>query len=147
MRRKFIIFCIGLTLLPSALAKANDQDFRVLKEMALPREGKAVVLVREDGHLLGQPFQVELRVNCQTDQNNYLDWPVHDSFSVCDLDPESLKINSKKSAIALKTKMADHANFEQQLNLGLSSPQVKCEESTTVKKFSLNQLCLKVSNN
>ena len=99
------------------------------------------LIVREDGHLLGQPYQVELRANCASASSNPMKWPVQDSFSVCDLNPESARVNSQRTGVAIKTKLADHGNFEKQIELGVQSPQATCEEKTTIKKFSLRGLC------
>ncbi len=140
MSRRLIIFFLCFYL-PSALAEASDQEYRVLKNLQDETGDAAAVVVREAGHLHGQPYQVELRVRCNNVSENPLQWSVRDSFSVCDLSPDSVKVNTQGSAVALKTKMADHANFEKQLELGISQPQIGCQSQTTIKKFSLRNLC------
>ncbi len=141
MSRHLVIFFLCFYL-PSALAEAHDQEeYRVLKSLQGASGEEAAVVVREAGHLHGQPYQVELRVRCGDASENPLQWSVRDSFSVCDLSPESVKTNTQGSAVALKAKMADHANFEKQLELGISQPQIDCQQQTTIKKFSLRRLC------
>ena len=52
--------------------------------------------------------------------------PIHDSLSVCDVDPESLKMNRKKTAVAMKTKMADMKTYYDQVEKGDRLAQVQC---------------------
>ncbi len=142
----FFTLCIYL---PHALANAHDeaegpsQEYRVLKQLALNSGIKAAVVVKEGGHLIGRPFQVELRVRCEGASSDVLQWPVHDSFSVCDMSPESVKVNRQMTAVALKAKVADLAHYDQQINDSASDPEVRCHKQTHIKKFSLKSLCPK----
>ena len=148
MNKNLIAFLLCFYL-PSALAEASDEhkpsdhsdDFRVLQELGAISGGKAVLMVKEGGHLLGQPYQVEVRGNCSGGSTSQDKWPVKDSFSVCDLSPESVKLNTQKTAVALKTKMAEVSYFDQQIEEGMQHPQMRCLEKTTIKKFSLKNLC------
>ena len=139
------LICFGLP----AVAKADQHDhehdkikeYRVLEQVNKYEEGYAFVMVREGGHLLGQPYQVELRVECSGILSDPLKVKVKDSFSVCDLDPDSIKVNSDGTAIAVKAKMADVNYYDDQIAQGVSSPEMRCLEKTTIKKFSLRKLC------
>lgn len=146
MNSKILSFLICLYL-PAGVAHAHGDEtehsgkYRVLKEMQAP-DGKGVTLmVREGGHLLGQRFQVELRAQCEKTTKDPIQWEVQDSFSVCDLSPDSAKVNSKKTAVALKTKMADIKFYDDQVAQGIKHPEERCQEQTTVKKFSLKTIC------
>jgi hypothetical protein len=144
MSNKWLLIICLFFLTPMVAAHERDSSseaYRVLHRARLEQGGEAVLLVREAGHLLGQPFQVELRVQCQPSTEAPIHWPVSDSFSVCDLSPESVKVNRSHTALALKTKMADHDSYDQQIELGISQPRVTCQKATTVKKFSLRDLC------
>jgi hypothetical protein len=142
-RLVYFLICL-LIAFPVSGHEHKDGDIhevRVLKHLFLKDGKKAVVLVREGGHILGQPFQVEIRANCQTQETDYQKWPVQDSFSVCDLSPESVKVNQAQTAVALKTKRADTQKYDDQLSRGVSSPDLVCHEKTQIKKFSLKTLC------
>ena len=140
-----VFFIVTLFFSQSVLAE-HDHEFqkgdkyRVLKEISLPENHRAVIMVHEGGHILGQPFQVELRVACQG-QDKIENFVVRDSFSTCDLSPDSIRINNQKTAMALKVKNADITFYNQQISNGIPSPVLRCARATQVKKFSLRDLC------
>ena len=123
----------------------ESQKYRVLKTFA--HSGASVwLIVREAGHMVGQPFQVELRVQCSSSSGsasneNIMNLPVNDSFSVCDLDPESVLINTDQTAMAMKTKSVDMNDYNRQTASGTVDIQPKCSVATTIKTFSLENLC------
>jgi len=141
---KVLLLFFLISYFPKAAAHDSEvlmQEHRVLKVIQVNQKVKAYVVVREDGHLLGQPYQVELRVRCEQNKDEILQLPIKNSFSVCDLSPQSLKLNQKRNAVAMKVKMADLNNYYHQLEAGLISPQINCAIPTQIKKFSLNALC------
>jgi hypothetical protein len=99
------------------------------------------VVVHEGGHVLGQPFQVELRVQCAGTEAPLHEQPVQDSFSACDLDPSSLKVNRQKTALAMKAKAADLNHYYDQIAAGKQEPELRCQPQTQISKLSLNRLC------
>ena len=143
MIRSLICFLV-IVYFPNALAGAehsSSEQVRILKEIKLEENKKAYIVVREAGHLLGQPYQVELRVQCDENKTKVLNLPVKDSYSVCDLKPESLKINLEKTALAMKVKTADLINYYDQVDRGIFNPKVRCQRQTSIEKFSLRKLC------
>lgn len=115
-------------------------DYRVVYQTQI--EGaQAKVLVHEGGHVVGQPFQVELRAQCPGQSADIVSLPVKDSFSVCDVDPSSIKMNKQKTALAMKVKQADLKTYYDQISDGKKEPELKCSEKTFIKKFSLRNLC------
>jgi len=115
-------------------------DYRVVYQTLL--EGAvAKVLVHEGGHVVGQPFQVELRVQCPGRSADIVSLPVKDSFSACDIDPSTVKMNNQKTALAMKVKLADLKTYYDQISNGQKEPELKCSEKTVIKKFSLRNLC------
>jgi len=143
MSKLFFLFLL-IVYLPSAAADSHDsasKEFRVLKTIELEGEAQAFIVVREEGHLLGQPYQVELRMRCDSKDKEIMDLPIHDSYSVCDLSTTSLKINNQNSAIAMKVKNADLSHYNDQLDRGIASPEVLCQKETLIKKFSLRNIC------
>lgn len=119
----------------------KQRDYRILKIITLEPDKKAYLIAREEGHLIGQPIQVELRESCGLIHKPVTQMPVLDSFSVCDIAPESFKLNSKKSAVAMKIKVADLDAYHNQVEKGIKSPEVKCAQDTRVRKFSLKKIC------
>lgn len=140
-----LIFSIALLLFTSQVfgheAHETDSKLRQLGEYASPSGHKVYLVAREDGHLLGQPYQLELRADCGGDGGSVKSLPIQDSFSVCDMDPDSIKMNIKKTAIAMKVKLADIGSYDQKIAQGQASPEVSCLAATTIKKFSLKNLC------
>lgn len=122
--------------------EASSQEVRVLKEVNL-KKGKAYVVARKAGHLIGRPFQVEVRLDCEGSGQDVQSLKVQDSYSVCDLDPESLKINQAQTAIALKTKDADIETYNDRIAQGETNVDALCAKETKVLKFSLRNLCAK----
>lgn len=134
------LFCL---LSPEVFAHEDSgslDEVRVLKTIDLNGKGKAHVVAREAGHILGQPYQIELRLNCKNSEGEVASLPVHDSMSVCDVDPESLKLNKNQSAIAMKTKVADMDRYYKEMEEDPNA-KVYCADKTKVIKFSLENLC------
>lgn len=128
-----------LAFLLSSSATANE-SFRVLKEFDV-EGGKAILTVSERAHVLGQPFHLELRVNCSNADVEIENLPVHDSFSVCDMQPESIKVNTLGTAIAMKTKMANVDKYYDLVGEGRVPASVPCKAKTEVMKFTLKGVC------
>lgn len=142
MNKKLFTFLMCIYI-PSALAEAHEgrvDSYRILKSWNI-KDNKIAVVATEQGHLLGQPYQIELRAQCGKQSSEVMQWEVVDSFSVCDISPDSLKMNSQGSALAMKTKMSDLKYFDEQMNSGVISPQTRCLRETSIKKFSLQKLC------
>ena len=134
---KFLLTLTIIFFFPEAFAHEEhneSSEYRTLKEIQLKDGGQVYILAREDGHLLGQPYQVELRVRCHSQKEETIKLPIKDSFSVCDMSPESLKVNTKKTAVAMKVKMADINSYYEKVERGVASPEVDCAKPTTIKK-------------
>ena len=131
-----------LALLASS-AYAEPSNIRVLHSGTSQNGYHYFITAREASHVLGQKFQVELRYSCDNSKHTHeaLEAPVQDSFSVCDLDPNSIKLNLQKSAMALKVKAAVLYSYYDQVGQGLESPILYCETKTQVRSFSLKQIC------
>lgn len=131
-----------LLLIPGALAETQNDLTRVLLKGKSIDGVSYAVTAREKAHVLGQKFQVELRYDCSN--NSQLSpevLPVQDSFSVCDLSPQSLRENLSRTAIAVKTKRADINSYYDQLERKVQQPNLSCHKTTEIKKFSLQGLC------
>ena len=128
-----------------SLQEVGGQEYRILREFT-HSNASVWLIVREAGHMVGQPFQVELRVQCNsssdgTSKVDIMGLPVKDSFSVCDLDPKSVLINLNQTGIALKTKSVDISDYNNQIASGTVDIEPKCAEATTIRQFSLENLC------
>ncbi len=64
-----------------------------------------------------------------------------DSFSVCDIKPESVMMNVDQTAIAMKTKLVDMDDYNNQMASGTVDVKPNCAKATRVKIFSLENLC------
>jgi len=141
---KFIALILCLTF--SAVA---NPTFRILKEVQIS-DGKAFLTVSERIHVLGQPFHIEVRAQCRGQLGSAVETlPVIDSMTVCDLDPNSVKINSESTAVAVKTKMANIEAHYAQFEAGREPDprRIPCESQTEIVTFSLQNLCNSVESN
>lgn len=120
---------------------SSSEDIRILKEINLVQGGKVYVTARQAGHILGQQFQVEVRVSCLGEVERPGELEVSDSFSVCDMDPDSLVVNRSGTAVAMKTKMAKVFSETELLSGENRNFYESCASKTEIKKFSLRNLC------
>lgn len=138
---------ILMLLLPDTLYSHDEvskasEEYRQLYQYENQKNQKVVLLAREDGHLIGQPFQIELRVLCKTESAKEPNtWLIRDSFSVCDMDPQSIRMNKQQTAFAMKVKEVDLEDYNRQLEAGENHPEPRCHIKTQIKKFSLKNLC------
>lgn len=134
-----------LTTLFALTAYADDENVsattRVLHTIPLENGTVAYVVVREGGHMVGQPFNLELRANCSSEKKDVKELEPVDAHSVCDLDPKSVVINKDKTAVAVKTKMADKDYYDKQVESGATEIKTRCSRKTKIVKFSLRTLC------
>jgi hypothetical protein len=142
---KAFLFLVLLFFSFSVLSHENnsndDVDLRLLQEIDLQQGGTVFVTAREAGHILGQGFQIEVRVSCDGGIDDPSHLPVEDSFSVCDMDPDSLMVNKAGTAIAMKTKMAKVFSEAELLEKRNREFFENCSKKTEIKKFSLKKLC------
>lgn len=123
------------------IVSKENHDVRLLKTIKLA-EGKYVYLTaRDEGHVLGQRFLVQTRVSCQGDSKDFSSLPIVDSHSVCNMKPDSVKMNKSMTAIAMLSKSANINKYYEDIASGKSEPQVDCNTKTEVLKFSLKNLC------
>lgn len=139
----FVLSCI--TTHAHEADKVNPEEFnlRLLKTIEL--EGGTVVYItaRDQGHVLGQPFVIETRVSCKGRDEDLKRLKVHDSYSVCDMEPHSIVVNRQNTAVAMKSKAADIDSYYQSIAGGKTPSEVSCQEKTELLKFSLKNLCTK----
>lgn len=141
MRTLFFILFLMPSISLAHSDEPSDTKIRVLQEMHV---GTTTIYLtaREDGHLLGRPFQTELRISCE-DNEPLKKAIIQDSHSVCDLDPKSIITNNAETAIAVKIKEADIATYQKSIEDGSPLAKVPCAKKTKVLKFSLRDFCSK----
>lgn len=123
------------------LINNSDHEVRLLKTVELG-EGKYVYLsARNNGHVLGQKFLLETRVSCNGKSKDFAKLEVKDSYSVCNMKPESIVKNKKGTAMAMLVKSANINKYYDDIGEGVASPDVKCNEGNEVLKFSIKNLC------
>ncbi len=132
---------------PHGSSESSDEkkEYRVLMEFS-HSNAHVWLIVREVGHMMGQPFQVELKVQCHPSSDtaptvDIMEVPVQDSFSVCNMDPESVVMNLEQTGIAMKTKSVDMNNYNNQVASGIVNIKPQCAKDTTIRVFSLENLC------
>ena len=119
----------------------EDHEVRLLKTIKLKDNQYAYLTVRNNGHVSGQKFVIQTRVSCNGPVEDFSALNVVDSHSVCNIQPESVTVNKKLTAIAMYTRSANHEKFTEDLSKGLNPSEPSCNESTETLKFSLKGMC------
>lgn len=121
----------------------EEHGIRVLKSFSLGGDAYMYLSVRDQGHVLGQPFVVETRLSCVGEVEDIKELEVVDSYSVCNMLPDSVVINTKATAVGMIVKSADIDRYDRDIASGLESPDIQCYEQNEMLKFSLKNLCKK----
>lgn len=125
---------------PNIIAKTSH-NVRLLKKIPM-QDGKFVYLtVRDEGHVLGQNFVVQLRASCSGEVEDFSSLDIIDSLSVCNMKPESVKTNRNLTAVAFLSKTANINKYYENISDGKSEPKVDCNLKTEIQKFSLRKIC------
>jgi hypothetical protein len=119
----------------------DEFDIRLLQTFEVGSNQFVYLSVRDHGHVLGQKFIVETRVSCQGHVDNIKELEVVDSYSVCNMKPDSVVKNTKGTAVAMLAKSADINRYYEELANGVPSPEIHCNQSNEVLKFSLKNRC------
>jgi len=119
----------------------HEYETRLLKTIEMGNGQIVYLSARDNGHVLGQKFLLETRVSCSGDVEDYSKLEVKDSYSVCNMKPESIVKNTKNTALAMLVKSANINKYYDDIAEGISSPHVNCKEGNEVLKFSIQNLC------
>lgn len=146
--KQIIFTLLALTLFSQAHAAdeaehshSHDYETRLLKTIKVG-EGQYVYLsARNNGHVLGQKFLLETRVSCSGESQDFTKLEVKDSYSVCNMQPESIVKNTKGTALAMLVKSANINKYYNDIGEGITSPNVDCHNGNEVLKFSLQNFC------
>jgi len=146
--KKIIFTLIALSIFSSSYAsdsteliRNQDHEVRLLKTVKVG-EGQYVYLsARNNGHVLGQRFLIETRVSCTGEAADFTKLEVKDSYSVCNMKPESIVQNDKGTALAMLVKSANINKYYDDIGEGIKSPEVNCHSGNEVLKFSLKNFC------
>jgi hypothetical protein len=146
--KKIIFTLVALSIFSTSYAsdsveliRNQDHEVRLLKTVKIG-EGKYVYLsARNNGHVLGQKFLLETRVSCNGEAQDFTKLEVRDSYSVCNMKPESIVQNTKGTALAMIVKSANINKYYDDIGEGIASPDIKCHAGNEVLKFSLQNFC------
>jgi len=145
--KHLIIYFIMLTNINSSFASEvhliakEDHEVRLLKTVKVGENQYVYLSARNNGHVLGQKFIVETRVSCNGESDDFTSLEVKDSYSVCNIKPESIVKNTKGTALAMLAKSANINRYYDDIGEGIASPEIYCKEGNEVLKFSLKNLC------
>lgn len=121
----------------------TTHNVRLLKKIPMKNGSFVYLTVRDEGHVLGQNFVVQLRASCSGEVEDFSSLEVIDSLSVCNLKPESVKTNRSLTAVAFLSKTANINKYYEDISNGESDPKVDCNLKTEIQKFSLKNVCSK----
>ncbi len=116
-------------------------NVRLLKKINLSDDQIVYLTVRDEGHVLGQNFVVQVRASCKGDIEDYSTLKVIDSISVCNMKPESVKTNKNLTAVAFLAKTANIDKYYEDIANGTADARVECNSKTEIQKFSLKNIC------
>ena len=119
----------------------NDHQVRLLKTIKINSNNYVYLSARDNGHVLGQKFIIETRVSCNGEATYFTELEVLDSYSVCNMKPESFVKNKKGTALAMLAKSANINKYYDDIGDGVASPEIYCKSGNEVLKFSLKNLC------
>lgn len=143
-----ILTLIAITFSFQAYAQNNakivskeDHQVRLLKKMKIKNNSYVYITARDNGHILGQNIIVQTRVSCDGEASDFSELPVIDSQSVCNMKPDSIIMNKKKTAVAMMSKSANIEKYNDELAEGKNPSQIACNEETETLKFSLKSMC------
>jgi hypothetical protein len=144
--KKIILTLIAITFsFPSygenEIIHNTDHSVRLLKTIKLDSNKFVYLTARDNGHVLGQKFLVQKRVSCNGSVEDFSKLEVLDSYSVCNMKPESITLNKNQTAVAMLSKSADVDRYHRDIESGLTSPEINCRKNTEILKFSLNDIC------
>ena len=145
--KKILLTFIILTFSNSTLAsdveviQKEDHEVRLLKTVNVGDNQVVYLSARNNGHVLGQKFVLETRVSCDGEVSDFTELSVIDSYSVCNMKPESITKNEKGTALAMLAKSANINQYYEDIGEGVSSPEISCNDGNELLKFSLKDLC------
>lgn len=120
---------------------SQDHDVRLLKTVKVSDKQVVYLSARDNGHVLGQKFILETRVSCSGESEDFTKLEVQDSYSVCNMKPDSIIKNTKGTALAMLVKTANINKYYDDIGEGIASPAVDCHQGNEVLKFSLKNFC------
>jgi len=148
--KKIILTLLALSIFTSVDAQDSgehsheheqDHETRLLKTVTTEGGHTVYLSARDNGHVLGQRFLLETRVSCNGHVEDFEKLEVQDSYSVCNMKPESIVKNKKGTALAMLVKSANIHQYYDDIAEGISSPSVNCKYGNEVLKFSLKNFC------
>jgi len=119
----------------------KDHSVRLLQTVKLSDQQYVYLSARDNGHVLGQKFLIETRVSCNGESTDFTQLEVQDSYSVCNMKPDSIVKNTKSTALAMLVKSANINKYYDDIGDGISSPSIECNKGNEVLKFSMKNLC------
>jgi len=119
----------------------TDHNVMLLKTIKLDDNKVIYLTARNNGHVLGQKFIIQKRVSCSGAVKDFSELEVLDSYSVCNMKPESITLNNKETAVAMLSKSANIDQYYDDIESGISSPEISCSKNTEILKFSLKDTC------
>lgn len=105
--------------------------------------GNVHVLVHPDGHLVNEPFVIQLRPECDQEKTdmNWRKLDIRASESVCMVDRSAIELNRMTQEIFVKVYEVDRDDFQKQLMSNPATAKAKCLKESTVIRFDLKGIC------
>jgi hypothetical protein len=142
-------FWVFLFLASPALA-SEEHEGHLTKEAIVRQEtfqlsqGRAVVIVRSDGHALGHEYVLELRPDCgEKPAADATKLEVTNARSGCKMDGKSLKFDSKKLEISILTYPPDGDDYNKQTMDDPAQAVMHCKTKAYRAVMSVKDICQK----
>lgn len=126
---------------PSAENLISVQSLRVDNQI-----GDVFVIVRNDGHLLGHPYIIELRPNCGGVEKDWKKLKVADSQSACFVMKGTESVDPSNKTLSLKiyeanSVMMNVASMTEPVQGKALDVKPQCSPTATVFTFQLKNFC------
>lgn len=139
----FLILSVFWGVFGATLAQADEASkiyaHKVFKNVG--DRGDVHVLIHADGHLIGNPFTIHIRPDCDHKGFNWRKLNIKAAESACFVDKSAIELNRATGEIFVKILEMDRADFQKQLMKSPTTARPKCLDDHTVIKFDVKELC------
>ena len=121
------------------LQKANTL---VHKSYKIPNsKGVAHVVVRNDGHTVGNPFSIELRPDCKPGNTKVEDLHVKDVYSSCKAFEGDFVVSPDGNKIQFQVYKPDNASLQKAVVNNIRLEKTPCLAEPEMVEFNLKKFC------
>lgn len=136
-----VLISILLSGLQVSLADGDPKIYahKIFKDVAA--FGDVHIMVHSNGHLIGNPYIIEVIPDCQKTGLNWRRLPVKASESTCQVDRNGIELDRARQEVSVRVFKMDREKFQKDLMSDPTKAQARCLKESSVLKFILKDLC------